>query len=177
MKPTKLFLALAVAVLLGACTRDPKVWDEVEYLHSTADAITVTNVEFTDTATILTIHEKHTPGQEIKISSSTRLIGDKGKEYRILGGEGIAIGEQFVTPESGEAHFKLLFEPMPRSTRHFDYVENYSEGWRIYGLHHPSQPIETPKYKKRHIKNGTAEGFLHTDTVYVRGKIKNYSHA
>ena len=177
MKPTKLFLFLTVAVLLGACTRDPKVWDEVEYLHSIADAITVTNVEFTDTATILSIHEKNTPGWEGRIPESTRLVGNKGKEYKIIGGEGIAIGEQFVTPESGEAHFKLLFEPMPRSTRHFDYVENYSlEGWRIYGLHHPSQPIETPKYKKRHIKNGTAEGFLHTDTVYVRGKIENYSH-
>ena len=64
---TKLFLFLVVAVLLGACTRAPKVWDEVECLHSTADAITVTNVEFTDTATILSIHEKNTPGWWIRI--------------------------------------------------------------------------------------------------------------
>ena len=123
---TKLFLFLAVAVLLGACTRDPKVWDEVEYLHSTADAITVTNVEFTDTATILSIHEKNTPSWGIRIPEYTRLVGNKGKEYKIIGGEGIVIGEQFVTPEGGEAHFKLLFEPMPKRTHYFDYIESYS---------------------------------------------------
>lgn len=176
MKNVRLFLALAVAMLLGACTRDPKVWDEVEYLHSTADAITVTNVEFTDTATILSIHEKNTPGWWIRIPESTRLVGNKGKEYKIIGGEGIVIGEQFVTPESGEAHFKLLFEPMPRSTRHFDYVEGYSlNDWRIYGLHHPSQPMVIPRYKKHLTQEEMAEGFLHADTVHICGKIENYS--
>ena len=176
MKPTKLFLALAVAMLLGACTREDKTWNEVEYLHSTADAITVTNVEFTDTATILSIHEKNTPGWLIKIPESTRLIGNKGKEYKIFRGDGIVVGEPFATPESGEAHFKLFFEPMPRSTRHFDYVENYSlEGWRIYGLHHPSQPIEIPRYKTHLTQEEMAEGFLRTDTVHICGKIENYS--
>ena len=169
-------LALAVAVMLGACTKESKTWNEVEYLHSTADAITITGVEFTDTATILSIHEKNTPGWWIKIPESTRLVGNKGKEYKIIGGDGIVVGEQFVTPESGEAHFKLLFEPMPRSTRHFDYVESYSlKGWRIYGLHHPSQPIEIPRYKTRLTQEEMAEGFLRTDTVHIYGKIENYS--
>ena len=173
----KLFLALAVAVLLGACTCSPKEWDDVAWLHSTTSLIAIEHVEYTDTATILTIHEKHTPGQEIKISSSTRLIGNKGKEYKIVGGEGITIGEQFVTPEGGEAHFKLLFEPMPKRTHYFDYIESYSlHDWRIYGIHNPAQPIEIPRYKKHDTKYETAEGFLHTDTVYVRGKIENYSH-
>ena len=176
MKPTKLFLALAVAVLLGACTCSSKEWDDVAWLHSTTSLIAIEHVEYTDTATILTIHEKHTPGQEIKISSSTRLIGDKNKEYRILGGEDITIGETFVTPESGEAHFKLLFEPMPERTSHFDYIEGYNYGdFRIYGLHTPLRPIKVPAYKHRIAEEEIAEGFLRTDTIRIRGKVEGYS--
>ena len=176
MKHIKLFLALAVALLLGACTSTPKVWDEVAWIHSTTNVIAIEQVEYTDTATILTVHEKNTPGYSIRIPHSTHLVGNKGKEYRIIGGEGIDIGEKSVTPESGEAYFRLFFEPMPKRTSCFDYIEGHGyDDFCIYGLHTPSHPIKIPAYKHSLTDGEMAESFLRTDTVHIRGKIEGYS--
>ncbi|MBR5884027.1 MAG: thioredoxin, partial [Bacteroidaceae bacterium] len=90
MKPTKLFLALAVAVLLGACTRTNKVVVFPLVGASNTTNLVFEKIELTDTATVLTIRGFYRPNYWIKVPSYTHLVAD-GKEYKLLDGRGVEI--------------------------------------------------------------------------------------
>ena len=134
MKPTKLFLALAVAVLLGACTRTNKVVEFPLVGASNTTNLVVEKIELTDTATLLTIRGFYRPNYWIKVPSYTHLVAD-GKEYKLLDGRGVEIDKELYMPEDGDSCFTLLFEPLPKSVTSFDYMESDAEGdWRIYDI-------------------------------------------
>ena len=78
MKPTKLFLALAVAVLLGACdnkeAQNNRVWDEVAMGYNNSnDAMKVTDVKMLDEHTELAMHITYPAGYWIKMDSNIYL--------------------------------------------------------------------------------------------------------
>ena len=134
MKPTKLFLALAVAVLLGACTRTNKVVEFPLVGASNTTNLVFEKIELTDTATVLTIRGFYRPNYWIKVPSYTHLVAG-GKEYKLLDGRGVEIDKELYMPEDGDSCFTLLFEPLPKSVTSFDYMESDAEGdWRIYDI-------------------------------------------
>ena len=134
MKPTKLFLALAVAVLLGACTRTNKVVEFPLVGASNTTNLVFEKIELTDTATVLTIRGFYKPNYWIKVPSYTHLVAD-GKEYKLLDGRGVEIDKELYMPEDGDSCFALLFEPLPKSVTSFDYMESDAEGdWRIFDI-------------------------------------------
>ena len=134
MKPTKLFLALAVAVLLGACTRTNKVVEFPLVGASNTTNLVFEKIELTDTATVLTIRGFYKPNYWIKVPSYTHLVAD-GKEYKLLDGRGVEIDKELYMPQDGDSCFTLLFEPLPKSVTSFDYMESDAEGdWRIYDI-------------------------------------------
>ena len=131
---TKLFLALAVAVLLGACTRTNKVVEFPLVGASNTTNLVFEKIELTDTATVLTIRGFYKPNYWIKVPSYTHLVAD-GKEYKLLDGRGVEIDKELYMPEDGDSCFALLFEPLPKSVTSFDYMESDAEGdWRIYDI-------------------------------------------
>ena len=113
MKTVKLFLALAVAVLLGACTRENKVIEFPLVGASNTTSIVFEKVELTDSATVLTVRGFSRPANWIKVPSYTRLVA-QGKEYRLLGGRDVEIDKELYMPEDVDSCFTLLFEPLPK---------------------------------------------------------------
>ncbi|MBQ1253614.1 MAG: thioredoxin, partial [Alistipes sp.] len=102
MKPTKLFLALAVAVLLGACTRENKVIEFPLVGASNTTSIVFEKVELTDTATVLTVRGFSRPNDWIRVPSYTHLVA-QGIECRLLGSRDVEIDELLYMPADGDS--------------------------------------------------------------------------
>ena len=94
---------------------------------SNTSIIYINKVELTDSATILTVKATFRPNAWIKIVSETHLVAD-GKDYAMSKAEGIELDKEFWMPESGRAEFQLYFEPLPLSTKTFDFIEGFEEG-------------------------------------------------
>ena len=150
MKPTKLFLFLAVAVLLGACTRENKVIEFPLVGASNTTNIVFEKVELTDTATMLTVRGFHQPNEWIRVPSYSHLVA-QGGEYKLLGSKDVEIDELLYMPADGDSCFTLMFEPLPKGCTSFDYIESDAENdWRIYdidltGKRDANKPEELPR--------------------------------
>ena len=105
------------------------------YGSSNTDALQITQVERTDTATIVRIHAYYIPKYWIRLSKETHLVADDGTSCPVLRSEGFPLGERFFMPESGEATFTLYFAPLPAGTRTFDFTEgDGADSWQIKGI-------------------------------------------
>ena len=141
MKPIKLFLALAVAVLLGACNdskiQDSRVWDVVAMGYNNNHIIKVTGVKLLNEHTEVALHVTYPAGNWIKVDSNIYLQAD-GEQYKvkaIVHDSTKAVPElnkKFYMPRSGEVDFVMTFEPLPEGTEHFDFIE--SDGWKILDI-------------------------------------------
>lgn len=129
------FSLFAVAAsLLAACTQPDKV---VEYpMIESANTMTLdfSKVELTDTATVLHTDAYYRPRYWIRISSDSYLLAD-GKKYALKSTQGIEADSLFWMPASGEASFTLTFEPLPKRTKSFDFIESDCEDcFKIFGI-------------------------------------------
>lgn len=98
------------------------------------DIIEIKQVELTDTATIVRFNAYHIPKYWIQVNPNVKLISDNGTSCALKKAEGITPGKRFFLPESGEAEFTLLFEPLPRNAKLFNFSEGTAEGsWQING--------------------------------------------
>ena len=142
MKPTKLFLALTVAVLLGACNdskiQDSRVWDVVAMGYNNSNhIIKVTGVKLLNEHTEVALHVTYPAGYWIKVDSNIYLQAD-GEQYKvkaIVSDSTKAVPEfdkEFYMPRSGEVDFVMQFEPLPEGTEHFDFIE--PGGWKILDI-------------------------------------------
>ena len=169
MKPAKLSIlnfqfsisfALAVAVLLGACTRANKVIDFPLVGASNTTSIVFEKVELTDTATVLTVRGFSRPNDWIRVPSYTHLAA-QGIEYKLLGSKDVEIDELLYMPADGDSCFTLMFEPLPKSATSFDYIESDAKNdWRIFdidltGKRDANKPADLPEELQRMPK---AEG-------------------
>ena len=109
--------------------------DYPTYESSNADALQITQVERTDSATILRIHAYYIPKYWIQLAKETHLIADDGTKCPVLRTEGLSLGKQFYMPESGETEFTLYFAPLPATAKTFNFTEGDGEGaWQIHGI-------------------------------------------
>ncbi len=139
---TKLFLALAVVVLLGACgnpkTQDTRVWNEVAMgYNNNGNIIKVTGVKLLDEHTEVALHITYPAGYWIKMASNIYLQAE-GKQYKvkaIVPDSTKAVPEfdkEFWMPASGEVDFVMTFEPLPEGTEQFNFIE--PDGWQIQNI-------------------------------------------
>ena len=142
MKNVRLFLALAVAVLLGACAqkevRGNRVWDDVAIgYNNTFDVIKVTNVKLLDEQTEVKVHITFPANHWLRIASSTYIqAGDKQyKAKRIVPDSTKTVPEfdkEFWMPSTGEVDFVMTFEPLPEGIERFDLIE--PNGWQVLNV-------------------------------------------
>lgn len=158
-----LTIGLALASL-AVQAKKPRYMERPEWILSNAGKeLTVTGVEFTDTATVVSFHSEYKPNNWIRIAAASTLTGDDGKKYAARHGIGITLAKRFYMPESGKADFKVSFEPMPRNTRFVDFSEG-PDGWTVWGIH--GQGTRLPK-----MKNDAPDDMRITDesTFFRRG--------
>lgn len=126
-------LALLLSVSLQTTVSARRVENPV-IRDTNTSTVDVTGFTTDSDATVLDIHARYIPKYWIKIASDTYLEAE-GKQYRMTKAEGITPGEEFWMPESGEAEFRLWFEPVPESVKAVDFIEGDAPGafrlWEI----------------------------------------------
>lgn len=170
---TKKSFITIILMLVGitAAGKKIRVIEHPEWLMSDCGkTLTVTRVEFSDTATVVSFHSEYKPKNWIRIAAASKLIGDDGRKYAARYGTGIKLATRFYLPESGQADFKVVFEPMPMKTKHVDFIEGPG-GWRIWGIH--ERGTKMPKVRKRHgedLRITDESTFFRRGTGVVRGR-------
>ena len=126
MKFNCTFVASALsALMLAACSTGPKV------VEMTLD---VSKVELTDTATVLHVDAYFRPHYWIRIDAKTYLRAG-GEKYALTSAQGITPDSLFWMPESGEASFVLSFQPLPKRTKSFDFIESdCADCFKLFGI-------------------------------------------
>lgn len=136
MKNKMTLLALAATAWLATTANTPGPRSIENPFIESANTMTldIAKVELSDTATVLYTDAYFRPHYWIKISSESYLQAD-GKKYALKGTQGIEADSLFWMPETGEASFRLSFEPLPRDTRSFDFIESDCEDcFKLFGI-------------------------------------------
>lgn len=136
MKNKMTLLALAATAWLATAANTPVSRSVENPFIESANTMTldISKVELSDTATVLYTDAYFQPHYWIKISSESYLQAD-GKKYALKGTQGIEADSLFWMPETGEASFRLSFEPLPRDTRSFDFIESdCDECFKLFGI-------------------------------------------
>lgn len=103
-------------------------------LFANTHSVEIAKVTLSATETVLDIEAFYTPGYWIRIASDSYLQAN-GQKYKIRSGDGIDLDSLFWMPQSGEASFKLIFEPLPLNTGQFDFIESDCDDcFKIYGV-------------------------------------------
>lgn len=168
-----LLLMLPLAAMQSEAARKKAVkWESVASMYSKTSAMSVTGVEFTDTATVLHATVKFRPGEWIRIARESYLTDMQGRRYGLTSAEGIVPGEKLTMPPSGRVGFTLRFAPMPRDTRTFDFMEGENRGdWQIFGIYDKRNMPDTGAPKELKEKQYTADEMLPA-VRYAPGKVK-----
>lgn len=143
----KHFMPIAAVTLFAASCAQPDKTIEHPFIEAANTmSLDIAKVELSDTATVLHTDAYYRPHYWIKISSESYLLAD-GKKYALKGTEGIQADSLFWMPESGEASFRLRFEPLPKNTKSFDFIESdCDECFKLYGISLTSS--QTAEYGK-----------------------------
>ena len=177
MKPTKLFLFLAVVMLLGACNQkskaeDNRVWNDVAIgYNNTFDVIKVTNVKLLDEQTEVKVHITFPANYWIRIASNIYLqAGDKQYKVKAIVPDSTkAVPEfdkEFWMPATGEVDFAMTFEPLPQGVERFDLIE--PNGWQVLNIRSTSLlPQDITDTYWRNTKTGDwLIGFTESHVIY-----------
>lgn len=124
----KLIFSLAAALLLffASCGRQDKTVEYPLIELANTQTLDIAKVELTDSVTTLHVNAYFTPHYWIRIDSKSYLQAD-GEKYALTDAEGIRPDSLFWMPESGKASFLLSFEPLPKDTKSFDFIESDCE--------------------------------------------------
>lgn len=116
MKNKMTLLALAATAWLATAANTPAPRSVENPFIESANTMTldISKVELSDTATVLYTDAYFRPHYWIRISSESYLQAD-GKKYALKGTQGIEADSLFWMPETGEASFRLSFEPLPKT--------------------------------------------------------------
>ncbi len=128
--------------------------------------ISIEKVELTDTATILSIKYTKDPGSSLYIGKHIRLIGQDEKSYELRSAEGIEIAKTTTVPKSGSLEYRLFFEPMPKNTHYFDFLQKFPDTYNIFGIHDSSYKMSFPAISSYDTKS---EAIISTEEFFKSG--------
>lgn len=180
----KALFLIVCAELLAACTEvaveQPKVLTYASNTKNIERCVEVTDVEYTDTATILTFfyNNRLMPGN-ICILPQTYLSDEQDRHYKALFGVEYQLGSYFFPEEKG-TYFHVGFEPLPADVRIFDMIEGYaSSNFRIMGIHAPSYKPTKPTFSKAGIEEAEQikRAIFRKGGVCLRGTIQGYDRS
>ena len=127
-------LLVCVAMALQAQV----VWNRVVSGFAHGSVLEVTKVAMYDDRTELSLHVGYVKGAWIRVAPNTVLKAD-GKDYGLKAATVLTIGEPYTLSEDS-VNFMLTFEPVPTTTRKFDFVE--PGGWQVLHIRNADQQPE-----------------------------------
>lgn len=160
----------AVVFLLASCTSN-KVWERPDVLYSNS-SLTVNGVERQADRTVLHLSIEGRPGNNFRIQSTTYLAGDNGKEYALMGSEGLTL-DQWTPFSEDVKSFDLYFEPVKGREQALDLIE--PRGWMIYGIHDADKPLRIRPAKEEGAIKDENE-FFKKGTGTLSGRFEGSDH-
>ena len=134
MKNSTFVASTLSALMLAACQTGPKVVENPLIESANSMTLDIAKVELTDTATVVHVDAYFRPHYWIRIDSKTYLRAE-GKNYALTDAQGITPDSLFWMPESGEASFVLSFQPLPKRTKSFDFIESdCADCFKLFGI-------------------------------------------
>ena len=139
-------------------------WEKVVTGYVNESSINVTKVTLSDNRTELTMHVSYVKGAWITIAPNTVLKTD-GKDFALRSATVLTPGEQY-TLKDDTVNFVLTFEPMPVTTKRFDFVE--PGGWHLLNIRNASDLPEgiTDTYWRNETTGDWLIGFAEKHVVY-----------
>ncbi|MDW5288269.1 hypothetical protein [Formosa sp. PL04] len=129
-------LLLLFILLCSVTINAQKIINNPDYISSNING-NITQVELTDTETILHVLIKSPVGSWIAIPKETYIEDASGKSKRlfITKTDGISLTGKNYIKDSDEIRFKLYFPPLEKTTTKINYGESNKGGnWFIYKL-------------------------------------------
>lgn len=160
----------AVVILLASCSGN-KVWEQPDVLYSNS-SLTVNGVERQADRTVLHLSIEGRPGNNFRIQSTTYLAGDNGKEYALMGSEGLTL-DQWTPFSEDVKSFDLYFEPVKGREQALDLIE--PQGWMIYGIHDADKPLRIRPAKEEGAIKDENE-FFKKGTGTLSGRFEGSDH-
>lgn len=81
------------------------------------------SVTLTDTSTVIVMEAFTSPGAWLSLPKTTFLTAD-GENYALKSSSGIQLDEPHYLPKTGRDSFTLYFEPLPKNTERFDFIDS-----------------------------------------------------
>lgn len=158
--------AIVIPVLSGCGQRQ---WDSVETLYYDG-SIAVSGVDFEAERTVLHMSVTGQQGDNFSIRGDSYIVADGGREYALIGSDGITPGEWTPYPEGGVADFDLVFEPVRGSTKALDFIE--PQGWIIYGIHDSRRPLKVKAIKDEEAAIRDESAFFRKGVGTLKGRFE-----
>lgn len=124
MKKFRILFVFFIGLSFLQCQeRGDRLIERPVYGLQNTTTLEIDKIQLTDSATVLYVDAYFYPNYWIRIDSGTYIVA-QGKKYFITGSENIVLNDEHWMPDSGEDHFKLIFPPIPRSTKTIDFIES-----------------------------------------------------
>ena len=138
----------------------------------------VREVVFADTATTVRFTLDYPAGYNFRILDTCYLQDEDGARYPLRSAEGLSVNTWVTSPAGRTTDFTLHFEPLPKRTRVFDFMEYDGRGaFMVLGIHDRKHKLRLPTMEELAGANAytaPADWFT-TDSVTLRGRIEGYS--
>ena len=134
-------------------------------------------VIFRDTATTVHFTMEWPKGQSFRFVSSSYLMDGDGNRYPLRYAEGLKLNTWVQSPESGITEFTMHFEPLPKRTLVFDFIEgDVPRAFKLLGIHDKKTKLKVPTMQELADANPwtVPEDWFKTDTITVMGRIEGY---
>ena len=132
---------------------------------------------FRDTATTVHFTMEKEKGQSFRFAKESYLMDEDGNRYPLRSAEGIVLDSWVLSPESGVTDFTMHFEPMPKNTQVFDYIEgDNTRAYMLLGIHDKKYIIKYPTIQELSDANPwtVPQDWFKTDTITIKGRIEGF---
>ena len=147
-------------------------------LNVSGGELKASKVVFADTATTVQFTMDYPAGSTFRIAGTSYLVDENNRRYLVRSAEGLTLDAWVTSPADRTTHFTLHFEPLPKRTRVFDFIEyDGQRAFMLLGILDSKQKLKMKTIEELAGANAypsLADRFT-TDSVTLRGRIEGYS--
>ena len=147
-------------------------------LNVSGGELKASKVVFADTATTVQFTMDYPAGSSFRIAGTCYLVDENNRRYPVRSAEGLTFDTWVTSPADRTTHFTLHFDPLPKRTRVFDFIEyDGQRSFMLLGIHNGKQKLKMKTMEELASANvypSLADWFT-TDSVTLRGRIEGYS--
>ena len=147
-------------------------------LNVSGGELKASKVVFADTATTVQFTMDYPAGSTFRIAGTSYLVDENNRRYLVRSAEGLTLDAWVTSPADRTTHFTLHFEPLPKRTRVFDFIEyDGQRAFMLLGIHDSKQKLKMKTMEELAGANAypSLADWFTTDSVTLRGRIEGYS--